>query len=480
MFKCRNKLTRCFIGCCRSQRISSIFVTLTNTGKMKKLHLCLLFSLAVFAASSQKVYFVYIQTESEQPFFVKMNDKIHSSTGSGYIILSKLIDSNYNFSIGFPQSKWQDQNFNVVVNKKDHGFLLKSFGDKGWGLFDLQTLGIQMAISGKASVEEKSKTEIKEVSAFTEILSKAADDPSLKEKIVQPKTEEKKTEAAEVDTIKKVEQKIDPKEQVVVKKEEPKSEVKEIVTTRPVEIIEQPVAKKVEEKDTALTKPVEIVEQPLEKKVESKIEFKGPPVVHTEDAKTPIPESYKVSLVKKWSESSTTEGFGLVYIDDYSNGLIDTIRLLIPNPKPIINVEKEEPKGKKKFLEITTEIPKKEEEKMVEIKPAVAETPVEKPVLKNKCIESASETDFFQLRKKMAAEEGDDNMISEAKKYFRLKCFTTGQLKNISTLFLTDEGKYNFFDAAYKYVSDPETFNSLQAELKDEYYISRFKAMLRN
>ena len=451
---------------------------------MKKLLLCLLFSLAVFAASSQKVYFVYIQTESDQPFFVKMNDKIHSSTGSGYIILPKLIDSSYNFSIGFPQSKWPEQNFNVVVNKKDHGYLLKNFNEKGWGLFDLQTLGIQMAISGRASVEEKPKTEIKEVSAFTELLSKAADDPSLKEKTVQPKTEEKKAEVAIVDPIKKEEQKIELKEQVVAKKEEQKSEVKEIITTKPVEIIEQPVVKKdepkVEIKDTAIIKPIEIIEQTIERKEESKIEFKGPPIVQTEEAKTPIADSYKTSLVKKWSESSTTEGFGLVYIDDNSNGLIDTIRLLIPNPKSIVNVEKEEPKEEKKFLEIITEAPRKEEEKIVEIKPTVTETPVEKSALKNKCIESATETDFFQLRKKMAAEEGDDNMISEAKKYFKLKCFTTGQLKNISTLFLTDEGKYNFFDAAYKYVSDQETFNSLQAELKDEYYISRFKAMLRN
>ena len=241
---------------------------------MKKLLLCLLFSLAVFAASSQKVYFVYIQTESDQPFFVKMNDKIHSSTGSGYIILPKLIDSSYNFSIGFPQSKWPEQNFNVVVNKKDHGFLLKNFNEKGWGLFDLQTLGIQMAISGKASVEEKPKTEIKEVSAFTELLSKAADDPSLKEKTVQPKTEEKKAEVAIVDPIKKEEQKIELKEQVVAKKEEQKSEVKEIITTKPVEIIEQPVVKKdepkVEIKDTAIIKPIEIIEQTIERKEESK------------------------------------------------------------------------------------------------------------------------------------------------------------------------------------------------------------------
>ena len=120
---------------------------------MKKLHLCLLFSLAIFTASSQKVYFVYIQTESEQPFFVKMNEKVQSSTASGYIILAKLLDSTYNFSIGFPQNKWPEQNFSVSVSKKDHGFLLKNFNEKGWGLFELQLLSVQMAINGKASIE---------------------------------------------------------------------------------------------------------------------------------------------------------------------------------------------------------------------------------------------------------------------------------------------------------------------------------------
>jgi hypothetical protein len=80
----------------------------------------------------------------------------------------------------------------------------------------------------------------------------------------------------------------------------------------------------------------------------------------------------------------------------------------------------------------------------------------------------------------MAAIISDDDMITEAKKYFKTKCFTAAQIKNLSTLFLTDEGKYKFFDAAYKYVSDIKTFSALQSELKDEYYSTRFKAMLRN
>jgi hypothetical protein len=37
----------------------------------------------------------------------------------------------------------------------------------------------------------------------------------------------------------------------------------------------------------------------------------------------------------------------------------------------------------------------------------------------------------------------------------------------------------NFFDAAYQYVSDLENFSTLQSALKDEYFINRFKAMIR-
>ena len=451
-------------------------------------------------ASSQKVYFVYIQTESEQPFFVKMNDKIQSSTASGYIILAKLVDSTYNFSIGFPQNKWPEQNFSVAIGKKDHGYLLKNFNEKGWGLFDLQTLAVQMAIGGKANIEEKPKLDNKDVSAFTEILSKAADDPSLKEKPVLPKIEERKTDVAVQEVIKKEEPKAEIKndpvvakpievvETVIVKNEESKTEGKEVVIPKPVQTNEQPVAKKeevkIEAKEQVAVKPVEILDQPIVKQEESKVELKEqPPATQVEEVKIVTTEVYKVSQVKKWSESSTTEGFGLVFIDDYDNGMKDTIRLVIPNPKPVVAIIKEEPKEEKKFLDINTAKPElsavPEENKVTEVA-AVVELPVEKAVLKNSCNAVATESDFFKLRKRMAAAENDDAMIAEAKKVFKTKCFNTAQVKNLSTLFLNDEGKYNFFDAAYKYVSDMESFHSLQVEMKDEYYTTRFKAMLRN
>src|SRR5687767_4844812 len=116
--------------------------------------ICCVLSLAFCSAAfSQKVYFIYLQSEAEQPFFVKINEKTYGSTSSGYLILSQLKDSSYNFKIGFPQNKWPDQQFSVDIKTKDHGYLLKNFAEKGWGLFDLQKSGVLMSAENKAKAK---------------------------------------------------------------------------------------------------------------------------------------------------------------------------------------------------------------------------------------------------------------------------------------------------------------------------------------
>ena len=71
-------------------------------------------------------------------------------------------------------------------------------------------------------------------------------------------------------------------------------------------------------------------------------------------------------------------------------------------------------------------------------------------------------------------------MLDAAKKTFKNTCFSVEQVKNLSALFLNDAGKYIFFDAAYPHVYDSQNFGILQNILTDQYYISRFKAMIRN
>ncbi len=78
------------------------------------------------------------------------------------------------------------------------------------------------------------------------------------------------------------------------------------------------------------------------------------------------------------------------------------------------------------------------------------------------CKAFADNEDFLKLRKKMASESSNEDMIKVAKKYFRSKCYSTAQIKDLSYLFLTDEGKYMFFDAAYAHTSDSDQYAMLR------------------
>jgi hypothetical protein len=95
------------------------------------------------------------------------------------------------------------------------------------------------------------------------------------------------------------------------------------------------------------------------------------------------------------------------------------------------------------------------------------------------CKSFADNEDFLRLRKRMASEDNNEDMIKAAKKSFKSKCFSTAQIKDLSYLFFTDEGKYMFFDASYAHTSDSDQYYTLEEQLKDSYYRSRFEAMVR-
>jgi hypothetical protein len=444
---------------------------------MKRLVLFLILTGLSFSGFAQRVYFLYIQSESSQPFYVKLKDRIYSSASTGYLILSHLRDSTYDFSVGFPGKNMIEQKFNVKISGKDHGYLLKDFENKGWGLFDLQTMGTMMANNNVQTAAEKKEPARKDESAFTQILAKASDDSTLLEKPDLPKLkEEKKTEVVKQEVKHPVVNEV--AKQPDTKNEEKKTEIVKQEVKPPViiETAKQPEKKPeiIEEKkpESAVDKPVEI-----KKAEQAPGQIKEEPQEKVEEKTQVIPQSYKKSEVLRKSESSTTEGFGVIYIDEQSNGAKDTIRILISQPKTEPPTQKAEVKEEKKFLDISTDTNKQESPVVVnESKPANPATVASK---KNSCPSLAYENDFFKLRKKMAAEADDAGMLSEAGKVFKTKCFTTEQIKNLSTLFLKDDGKYKFFDAAYSYVSDLEKFPALQNELKEEYYLNRFKAMLR-
>jgi hypothetical protein len=194
------------------------------------------------------------------------------------------------------------------------------------------------------------------------------------------------------------------------------------------------------------------------------------------------------SVIKRKFRKTNKDGIEMIYIDDNGDSK-DTIRILIPsdrkvkkdeeiNNQPIVsvpvtetgNIAKEADKKKS-----DDKISKQEKEIIVE---ANKEPVFISTMINSDCKSIATDNDFLKMRKKMVAENNEEDMIKAAKKIFKTKCFTTEQIKNLSVLFLKDEGKYLFLDAAYPFVSDSDLYSTLENQLTDNYYITRFRAMI--
>lgn len=428
------------------------------------------FSLSVTA---QRNYFIYLQSESQQAFYVRSGNTIHSSSASGYLILSQLKDSAYTFTIGLPANKYGPQDYSIAVNRKDQGYLFKNFGEKGWGLFNLQTLAVIMPVD--KTVSNQPAMLHTPVNNFTDLLSKAADDSTLRMKPVVAKKEEPTPAlapvAAPADTVKPVDQVPVVQEKIPLSQPaitqvppavtEKKQEIQPVLLTDTVKAASA-APELIGEKKTE--PPPAVVSIP---DTATTIQPVATPVINTEAAKD------KGGLISLLSATATTEGKRLVYIEKFENGNADTVELLVPAAKEPATMDVPAPE-EKKFLDISSD-PAKDSVKN-EVIPVVEQA---KTLAFAPCKSVAGEDDFVKLRRRMVSRSNDDDMIAEAKKYFKSKCFSTTQLRNLSSIFLSDAGKYNFFDASYPYVSDRENFSSLQSELKTEYQLNRFRAMLQ-
>ena len=185
--------------------------------------------ISAISINAQRVYFIYLQTDNQRPFYARMGDRIYNSNPSGYLILSNLRDSSYSINIGIQGSLASDQSYSIEVNRKDHGFLIKDFGDKGYGLFNLNTMAIITPASKSTSGVQVVKTEKREDNAFTNLLAKAADDSTLKEKPIIEKPVEKRAEPVVA--------------VVTEKKEEPKNEIKETIPPKQEEVKKEKIGR---------------------------------------------------------------------------------------------------------------------------------------------------------------------------------------------------------------------------------------------
>ncbi|WP_177230483.1 DUF4476 domain-containing protein [Chitinophaga sp. CF118] len=107
-----------------------------------------LFILVILAVSfrmgaQDPEYFIYLQSERSQPFYVRYDGKLLSSSDKGYLIISKLHTGTTSLRIGFANSSIPEQQFLVRLSGgNDQGYLIKKSGDEGFALYNLQTFAV--------------------------------------------------------------------------------------------------------------------------------------------------------------------------------------------------------------------------------------------------------------------------------------------------------------------------------------------------
>ncbi|RYY38829.1 MAG: hypothetical protein EOO08_13540 [Chitinophagaceae bacterium] len=439
---------------------------------MKRIGLFCVLLLMGLVAGAQKVYFIYVQSDNGAPFYVRLGEKVSSSTATGYVIVANLRDSSYVLQVGFPGSTAESR-FAVSLKGEDKGYVLKQVGGT-WNLFDLQELTLTRALAAVGPSEEESRTLLAQADPFTRRLVQASDDLTLLNSGPSPSAP-----SVAVEQIPPAPMPARPEPEVV--QVEVKPTAVDTVRARPIADTTAPVA------------------------------VSAPPA----EAEAP----YRRSQVTRRSESSTTEGFGLVFVDNLGEQN-DTIRLLIPNPKfvPAAAAAPDSTRapqaGRVAAAPVADSVPAIAADRVVtpadstrapaqaalpvaapsapaevtptaavKVDPVAAPKPAGRPrdwaIGNATCAAQAEQKDFFKLRKNMAASEDEGAMVTTARKEFRKRCYSVAQVKLLGTLFLTDLGRYNFFEAAWGHVADQPNFPELEGELKDAYLVNRLYELTR-
>lgn len=322
---------------------------------------------------AQTFHYLYLETESGKPFYVRMQQKTFSSSASGYLLIPRLRAGKQVMTIGFPGDARPKEY--AIMLQQDAGYMLRKTSSGAWSLTDLSDPLKIIPVPDSTTTSTSSSTQ----GSFSDLLSQVVSDPELA-------NEKKSSSASGV-----------------------KTGDSTMLTLEP--------------------------EASIDKK------------------------SAKPVLVQTISRQAGPTGWNALYI--VQNGdKGDTVSVLIEAPSEMA-IEAQTARTQKDSS-ITT-----------------AQTKVDAPVKPNTCKSVAGMPEFLRLRKLMAAQQREEAMTEQARKFIRNTCISTDQAKRLSDLYLTEKERYAFFDLVYPNITDPDRFPELEKQLTDTYYINRFRAMLR-
>ncbi|WP_143310620.1 DUF4476 domain-containing protein [Chitinophaga vietnamensis] len=497
---------------------------------------CLLLCTRVWA--QDKHYYVYIQSEKGQPFYVKHNGQVLSSTERGYIVIPKLDAGTNPITVGFPQNQAPEQHFAVRISQKDQGFLLKQGAD-GYTLYNLQSFreikadngdatpaaapaeqetttaateekpadqdtarkemmanmqkDIETTFAGKATIGAASKKPAPTGNSFSSALDKvvvSADDRDVVEEVAPAKPAPAATDAADA-AVKKPKNKKQKGDREPLTEEE-QALLKDVLANEnkaaASEAATEEAAKEAVKDAAAPADDVAPKKQKRHKKKEGDpdfIEFQddknAPAATAVAPASVPVAAAPETPAPVSTDEQPASVKRKKRHRDDSRSGEIVTDTSgygLAVYDQPA------ETRKKKK---------RKSDDEAAITADATAATPAagtpspndETSVKKNTprlvnsdCANVMDDGTFRKLLRRFVAAKSDDSMLDVFRRQSRNYCMETAQIKTLAQLMSSDETRYRLLDTAYPITYDSEKYSSLESVLTDSYYKGRFKAML--
>jgi hypothetical protein len=394
-----------------------------------------------------------------------MGEKTFNSSSFGHLVIPRIKEDLLRLTIGFSRKSIPEQDFELKINGKDRGYELDLENNNQIFLFDWQTSSKIATTTPPAIKSGLAVTGIKRTDPFAMLMAGVVNDSlvlftektAVKAEVASVPVTKLPDSSAAIDTIKK------------------DSSVGDLAIN---EKKNKSVSNKIKDSVGTVQKPADPAPEPFRRAVTPTVE-----------KETIVGDTLAgISLDNK--ESASISG---------REGKQDTVAKEAVTVLPAVSLieESSSPDEKRMVFQVneTKEkidvIIKKDSEPVIEeTKPVIAEPEKGNPVdstgeksgvvlLNSDCQRFANDSDVDRLRIQMLKEANDDDRVFAARKVFRTKCFTVKQVTALTELFKDDAARYMFFDAAYPFVYDSGNFKSLISLLKDEYYINRFKALVR-
>lgn len=138
----------------------------------------LLFFVLNGAVRTQAQHYIFIETENQQKFHIKLDGKTLASSELGFLILSRLSKDTLDFSAMFTNDTIEQHSFSLVMAHADNGYLLKKSAEGYWFLSDRLTMSTilekQAVIKGGIKVNVDSSK-----NKFGVMLAQVTNDPGL-------------------------------------------------------------------------------------------------------------------------------------------------------------------------------------------------------------------------------------------------------------------------------------------------------------